>query len=52
MNRVPAVVRVAEGSFAVEGMLLHVPGIWELYLDVAREGISERAQFSVRVEPP
>jgi hypothetical protein len=47
MNTTPRVRANPDGSFTVEGMLFHMPGHWELYLDVARDGITERAQFDV-----
>jgi hypothetical protein len=50
LQRVPRVTRAAAGRFTADGLLFHMPGAWELYLDVAREGIAERAQFSVVVD--
>jgi hypothetical protein len=47
MNRVPKVVRRPDGSYEVEGMLFHMPGHWELYFDITREGRTERAQVDV-----
>lgn len=44
-------VRGGEGGvFVVEGMLLHMPGAWEIYFDVTRDGITERAQVAVELE--
>jgi hypothetical protein len=31
-------------------MLFHMPGYWELYFDLSREGIMERAQGAVTLE--
>jgi hypothetical protein len=50
MNLVPRVRRVDEGTFAVDGMLLHMPGAWELYVDVTSAGETERATFAFDVE--
>jgi hypothetical protein len=50
MNRKPRVTRNTDGSFRVDGMMFHMPGYWELYLDVLRGAIRERAQFAVELE--
>ena len=50
MNTRPKVGANADGSFVVGGMLFHMPGHWELYLDVTRAGITERAQVDVQLE--
>ncbi|HVS20012.1 MAG TPA: FixH family protein [Planctomycetota bacterium] len=50
MNRMPAVARRADGGFDVTGMLFHMGGSWELYLDVTRGAITERAQTRVELE--
>lgn len=47
MNRVPKVSRRPDGSFIAEGLLLHMPGHWELYLDISQGGRSERAQLDI-----
>jgi YtkA-like len=41
MNTEPVITKVAAGSFHVDGMNLHMPGEWELYVDVYPNGISE-----------
>lgn len=46
----PTVTRVAEGTWRVEGFLFHMPGRWELYFDVARGAVTERAQEVIEVE--
>jgi len=46
----PRVRRTESGRFEVEGLLLHMPGLWELYFDVTREGATERAVAAVQVE--
>lgn len=50
MNRVPEVARREDGGFEVSGMLFHMLGSWELYLDVTRGAITERAQTRVELE--
>jgi hypothetical protein len=35
------------GEFTVRGMNLHMSGDWELYFDITRAGVTERAQTSV-----
>jgi len=50
MIRTPRVTRLEAGHFEVEGMLFHMPGYWELYFDVRRGALSERAQFAVELE--
>ena len=50
MNVAPTVRRIAPGRFRAEGMLFHMPGYWELYLDLLQEGGVERAQGAVTLE--
>lgn len=50
MNRVPEVRADGDGHFQVEGMLFHMVGRWELYLDVTRGPRTERTQFEVVLE--
>lgn len=38
------------GRYLAEGMLCHMLGYWELYVDVTRGAVTERAQFVVEVE--
>lgn len=45
MNTKPRVEKQGPGRFSVEGMLFHMPGSWQLYFDVTRRGLTERAQF-------
>jgi hypothetical protein len=39
-----------KGTFEVSGVLLHMPGRWQLYFDVTRAGITERAQCDLTLE--
>ena len=50
MIRLPRVVRTSPGRFTAEGVLLHMPGPWELFFDIELQGLSERAQFAVEVD--
>jgi hypothetical protein len=50
MNRLPEVTRNTDGSWTVTGMLFHMPGRWELYFDITRGGVTERAQVAVNLD--
>jgi hypothetical protein len=50
MNTQPRVTRLGPGRFRVEGMLMHMPGYWELYFDLARGPLRERAQFPIELQ--
>jgi hypothetical protein len=50
MNRVPVVTAAEDGGYAVEGLLFHMPGRWELYFDVTEGAVTERAQVEVVLE--
>lgn len=50
MNRVPKAMQREDGSFLVDGMLFHMTGHWELYLDVTRGAVTERAQCDIVLE--
>lgn len=50
MNTQPVARRLEQGLYRVEGMLFHMPGNWELYFDIRRGGVTERAQHSIVVE--
>ncbi len=49
MNRVPRVSRLGDGHFLVEGMYFHMTGRWELYVDIRRGALTERAQCRVEL---
>lgn len=46
----PSTTRVGHGSFRVEGLALHMPGRWDLYFDVTRGAVTERAQHTLELE--
>jgi len=50
MKQSARVVRREDGSFLVEGLLFHMPGYWEVYVDVSRGAVTERAQFGIELE--
>jgi hypothetical protein len=50
MSRMPRLTEQPDGSFRAEGLLFHMPGLWELYFDITEAGRTERAQVSVRLE--
>jgi hypothetical protein len=50
MNRVPEITKREDGGFDVKGLLFHMGGNWELYFDVTRGAITERAQKRVVLE--
>ncbi len=49
MNLVPEVRPLGGGRFAVEGMLFHMPGRWQLEVEIRRSGAAERATFEIQV---
>lgn len=54
MNVKPKVERsdvAGAARFRVTGMLFHMPGRWELMFDLRREGLLERAQTTVHLNP-
>ena len=50
MNRVPKIARADDGHFVVEGLLFHMTGRWELYFDITRGAVTERAQCEVELK--
>jgi len=52
MARHPRVEQRGPGAFAIEGLLLHMAGRWQLHLDVVREGLAGRATFGLELLPP
>jgi len=47
MNVVPRVRPTGPGAWEAVGMLLHMPGRWEIFVDLERDGLLERAQSTV-----
>jgi hypothetical protein len=50
MNRRPRATEIAPGRYRVRGVLLHMGGFWQLFIDVIQGGVSERAQFEITLE--
>ncbi|MBK7643312.1 MAG: hypothetical protein IPJ19_09705 [Planctomycetes bacterium] len=50
LTRLPAVAPGSEGGFEVSGLRLHMPGKWQLYLDIVEGAHTERAQFDLVLE--
>lgn len=50
MNLVPRTRRIGEGRYEIDGMLFHMDGRWELFIDVEDEGLLERAQWTVTLD--
>jgi len=47
MNVRPQSTEVGGGAYRVRGMLFHMGGHWQLFVDVIDEGHSERAEYDV-----
>jgi hypothetical protein len=47
MNRVAKVSRGSGNTWKAEGLVFHMPGHWELYVDITQGGVTERAQMDV-----
>ena len=47
MLRMPRVVTREDGSYRVEGMLLHMRGHWQLRFEVMESGLSETAECAL-----
>ena len=50
MVRQPKIIALGQGHFRVTGMLFHMPGRWELYFDITRDNLTERARVEVFLE--
>lgn len=50
MTQVPAIERKDDGRFRVTGMRFHMPGRWELYFEIVRGAVTERAQVTIELE--
>lgn len=50
MNTRPQIRPNPDGSLRVSGMHLFMPGYWEIYVDIERDGVIERAQFGLTLE--
>lgn len=50
MTTIPRVTRGPDGLYHVEGMRFHMSGYWEIYVDVTRDGVTERAILPLTLE--
>lgn len=50
MNQDPTIESTGPGAFRVRGMRLHMTGHWEVYVDVRRGPVTERAEFVLELE--
>jgi len=46
----PICTTLAPGCFRIEGLQFHMLGRWELYFDVTRDGLTERAMEVVELQ--
>lgn len=49
MNYRPSLKPLGDGRWRVEGLMFHMPGRWELQLDVRTAGASERVRDTIIV---
>ena len=47
----PILQYLGDGAWHVDGMMLHMPGYWEIYVDVERDGLTDRTIFPINLEP-
>ena len=50
MNVIPPVMRRDDGWYEISNLLVHMPGYWQIHIDVTRGGVTERAQADVDLE--
>ena len=46
----PVVTKIDATHYQVDGMMLHMPGYWEIYLEVTRDNESERFMLPLTLE--
>jgi len=51
LNTAPEVKELGANRFLAEGMLFHMAGAWELYVDIYRGPVRERAVFPIAMRP-
>jgi hypothetical protein len=49
MSRRPRTQETAPGRYLVRGMMLHMEGFWQLFLDVTAGAIAERVEFEIHL---
>jgi len=50
MNYAPRIRSTAPGRWQADGLLFHMPGLWELRLDLRAAGVTERLSYNYRLE--
>lgn len=50
MLREPIAREVSPGVYRVEGMLLHMTGYWQVFVNVIESGVAETADFELTLE--
>jgi DNA-binding beta-propeller fold protein YncE len=50
MNLKPTVKVNSDGTYTASGLLFHMPGLWQIYFDISRQGATERAQSDVTLD--
>jgi tripartite motif-containing protein 71 len=50
MNLKPTVTINSDGTYTARGLLFHMPGLWQIYFDISRNGVTERAQSDVTLD--
>lgn len=50
MHRLPETIETAPGCYLVRGMMLHMEGLWQLFVDVVAGSVSERTQFEFTLQ--
>ena len=50
LPRRPSLEQRGPGHFIASGLRLHMPGNWEIYFDIARGALTERAQIALQLE--
>jgi hypothetical protein len=50
MNYRPSVAKKGDGLYLAEGLLFHMPGLWQLMFDVERGGKTERLMIDIDLE--
>ncbi len=50
MGRQSQTIESEPGRYRVRGMLLHMDGLWQLFVDVTANGKAERAEFAITLE--
>lgn len=49
INTAPEIQQLPSGTFQVDGLLFHMSGQWELYIDVMEDGIPDRATIPIQM---